>query len=126
MHIFTIPGKLPGLNEYIDAERSSRYKGAEMKKNTESIIASYIEQQLRGIHITCPVTMHYTWYEPSRRRDLDNISSFGRKCIQDALVRARVLAGDGWRHIKGFTDSFDVDPKNPRVEIIFEEVHNGP
>ena len=29
---FTIRGRLPGLNEYIDAERSSRYKGAEMKK----------------------------------------------------------------------------------------------
>ena len=33
---FTIRGRLPGLNEYIDAERSSRYKGAEMKKKYET------------------------------------------------------------------------------------------
>ena len=28
----TIRGTLPGLNEYINAERTSRYKGAAMKK----------------------------------------------------------------------------------------------
>ena len=31
----TIPGRLPGLNELIDAERSNRYKGAQLKKDAE-------------------------------------------------------------------------------------------
>ena len=27
----TIPGRLPGLNELIEAERANRYKGAQLK-----------------------------------------------------------------------------------------------
>lgn len=51
------------------------------------------------------------------RRDLDNISSFGRKVIQDALVNAAVLKGDGWKHVVGFSDRFEVDKENPRIEV---------
>ena len=32
----TIPGQLPGLNEYIDAERGNKYKAATMKKKLRS------------------------------------------------------------------------------------------
>lgn len=35
--------------------------------------------------------MRYRWFEKDRRRDLDNVSSFGRKVIQDALVECGVL-----------------------------------
>ena len=31
----TIPGRLPGLNELIEAERANRYKGAQLKKDAE-------------------------------------------------------------------------------------------
>ena len=68
-----------------------------------------------------PVTMHYTWVERDRRRDKDNISSFGRKVIQDALVAMGALRNDGWANIDGFTDSFYVDPDDPRIEIEIEE-----
>ena len=36
----TIPGLLPGLNEYIDAERAvkGKYKAAAMKKQAENVI----------------------------------------------------------------------------------------
>ena len=30
-----IRGSLPGLNEYINAERTNKYKGAEMKRRAE-------------------------------------------------------------------------------------------
>lgn len=53
--------------------------------------------------------------------DLDNISSFGRKVIQDALVKTKVLQNDGWSNIIGFCDSFSVDKDNPRIEIEIEE-----
>lgn len=33
----TIPGRLPGLNELIEAERSNRYKGAQLKKDAERL-----------------------------------------------------------------------------------------
>ena len=65
--------------------------------------------------------MEYLWVEPNRRRDLDNISSFGRKVIQDALVDTGVLKDDGWKYVVGFSDKFDVDKKNPRIEVLIRE-----
>lgn len=112
-----IPGILPNLNDYIAAERQHRQKAAQMKKQTERIIMLCAKTQLRGVSFDGPVVMRYIWYEPNRRRDKDNISSFGRKCIQDALVRAEVLKNDGWGEIEGFSDRFFVDKKNPRVEV---------
>ena len=121
-YLLTIPGKLHNLNDYISAERSNRYVGAQMKKADQSIIIHYAKKQLRGISIEKPVFMEYTWYEARRQRDKDNISSFGRKVIQDGLVMAHVLRGDGWEHIEGFSDRFEVDRKNPRIEILIREV----
>lgn len=69
--------------------------------------------------------MKYKWFEKDRRRDLDNISSFGRKVIQDALVKTRVLENDGWRHIVGFSDEFYIDKKSPRIEVEITEVQDG-
>lgn len=61
--------------------------------------------------------MHYRWIERDRRRDKDNIAAFGRKVIQDALVRMKALRNDGWNNIEGFSDEFAVDKKKPRIEV---------
>ena len=66
--------------------------------------------------------MRYRWVERNRCRDKDNISGFGRKVIQDALVRCGVLPDDGWAWVLGVSDSFDVSRKNPRIEVELEEV----
>lgn len=123
-YVLTIPGKLHNLNDYISAERSNRYVGAQMKKADQNIIVHYAKKQLKGVSIERPVFMEYTWYEANRQRDKDNISSFGRKVIQDSLVRARVLRGDGWNYIEGFSDRFEVDRENPRIEILIREVES--
>ena len=102
---FTIPGTLPGLNEYINAERRNKYAAAKLKKNAEALVL-YLIKRLGKWRAKKPVYMIYHWYEPNRRRDMDNISSFGRKVIQDALVRAGVLENDGWAQIEGFKDCF--------------------
>ena len=41
----TIPGLLPGLNEYIDAERAvkGKYKAAAMKKQAENVIGFMVK-----------------------------------------------------------------------------------
>lgn len=117
-----IHGRLDGLNDYITACRTNHFKGAGMKSQNERIVCAEIMRQMRGQHFKRPVVMRYTWYEKNRRRDLDNVSSFGRKVIQDALVRCHVLDNDGWRNIKGFSDSFKVDARNPRIEVEIEEV----
>lgn len=122
---FTIPGRLPGLNEYIAAERQHRQKAAAMKKQYEHVIILLIKSQLRGVHFTGPVRMEYVWHEKDRRRDKDNISSMGRKIIQDAMVKSGLLRNDGWAEIDSFEDCFAVDKNNPRVEITIKEVGHG-
>lgn len=118
---FTIPGRLPCLNDYIKAERGNRYQAAGMKREVEERIILAAKSQLRGVRFSGPVIMHYTWVEPDRRRDKDNIA-FARKFVQDALVKCKVLRNDGWAEIENFTDSFAVDKENPRVDVRFEEV----
>lgn len=121
-YLLTIPGRLDNLNDYIRAERASKYKGAQMKADNETLVILAIRHCLRGIEIRKPVHMHYCWYEKNNRRDLDNISSFGRKVIQDALVKEGVLQNDGWKNITGFNDGFYIDKDNPRIEVeIMEE-----
>ena len=118
----TIPGLLPGLNEYIDAERAvkGKYKAAAMKKQAENVIGYMVKTQLRGVHFDRPVAIRYLWIEPNRRRDKDNIA-FAKKFIQDSLVHCGVLDNDGWGQIEHFTDDFAVDPKDPRIEVTIEE-----
>ena len=118
----TIRGKLDNLNDYIAACRSNQYKGSKVKSQNENIVKCAIYEQLGRVRITSPVYMVYRWYEPDRRRDLDNISSFGRKVIQDALVDTHVLKNDGWKEIIGFRDEFYVDRNNPRIEVEIEVV----
>ncbi len=121
-YLLIIPGTLNNLNDYIAAERANRYRGAKMKADNEKSVVAAVMQCMRGVKIERPVFMEYTWFEKNRRRDLDNISSFGRKVVQDALVIAGVLKDDGWKHVVGFSDRFDVDRENPRIEVLIKEI----
>lgn len=107
---------LPGANEYINAERTNKYKAAEMKRQAELAVMLAARQQLRDVKFTRPVYMAYTWTEPNRRRDKDNIA-FAKKFIQDALVKAKMLKNDGWAEIGGFSDKFCVDKNNPHITV---------
>lgn len=115
-----IPFSLPSLNEYIDAERTHRQRGANFKKKHQRAVILALKRQIRG-PLREPVTLHYTWVEKDRRRDKDNICGFGHKVIQDALVEMHALKNDGWPNIEGFTDTFWVDKNRPRIEIEIEE-----
>lgn len=112
-----IAGRLDNMNDYTSACRTNQYKGAKLKQKNENVVKQAIYEQLGRLRIKNPVRMLYRWYEPNKRRDLDNISAFGRKVIQDALVETRVLQDDGWRYVKGFQDEFYVDKGNPRIEV---------
>lgn len=112
-----IAGRLDNMNDYTSACRTNQYKGAKIKQKNENVVKQAIYEQLGRLRIKKPVRMFYRWYEPNKRRDLDNISAFGRKVIQDALVDTRVLQDDGWKYVKGFQDEFYVDKGNPRIEV---------
>lgn len=121
-YTLTIPGTLPGLNEYIAAERTNRFKAAKMKRESEDKIMHWANIQLRGVKFKRPVTMAYLWVEPSRRRDKSNISGYGRKVIEDALVKSDILENDGWAQIAGFSDTFEANKKYPRIEVTITEL----
>ena len=114
-----IDGRLPNLNDYTKANRTSPIVGNKMKQDQEDYITGFILEQLRGVRFEGKVFLHFRWIEANRNRDLDNIC-FAKKFILDALVKNGIIKTDGWRGVYGFTDEFDVEPFNPRVEVLIE------
>ena len=119
-----IPKTLPNLNDYTDEVKKSRKGGNRMKQEVQAYIKLCARQQLKGLRFHKPVAFLYLWVEKDRRRDKDNVA-FAKKFIQDALVSLGILENDGWKQIAGFTDVFDCDPANPRVEVLMWEVEDG-
>ena len=111
-----IPGRFPGINDYVNACRRNQYAGAQAIKSSEKVIREALEKQIRDLLIP-PVTIVYTFYEPNKRRDKDNISGFFHKVFQDSLVKSGLLPDDSWDFISGFHDYFEVDRGEPRIEI---------
>lgn len=91
-----------------------------MKRDAERRIILAARKQLRKTRFQGSAVMDYAWREPNRRRDKDNIA-FAKKFVQDALVHAGFLKGDGWAYAGGFSGRFGVDPGNPRVEVEIRE-----
>ena len=120
-HTLTIKGRLPGLNEYTAANRTHPQKGAEMKSQAQDTVMWHILTQIRRVKFEKPVFMLFTFYEKDKRRDRDNVSSFARKVIQDALVKSGTLKNDGWDQVTGYLDRFLVDKENPRIVVEFIE-----
>lgn len=112
-----IPFKLPSLNEYINACRSNRYKGARLKRDIEDIIMVYLHDVPVYDH---PVRIHFHWIEDNKRRDLDNIC-FAKKFILDALVKAGKLTDDNRKIVTAFIDTFEYG-KEAKVILEIEEV----
>ena len=117
---FTISGRLPSLNDYINVCRHNKYKAAAFKKQVDTQIISEIRKQRIGKAKT-PVYIEFLWVEKDRRRDLDNIYS-GKKNILDALQTAGVIPNDNQRHVIGLVDSIEYDKENPRIEVTIHEV----
>jgi len=121
-----IHGVMPDLNTLLDA-RGRVYRPGRRGRRTDAYTAikrrweQQVAQECRAQSIRPvlgPVLLEFLWYEPSRRRDPDNVAAGGRKLILDGLVRAGILQGDGWRYIYGWTDTFDVDRTQPRVHLV--------
>lgn len=124
-----IDGRLPNLNDYLQAERQTyrrggkfTTKGNELKKESQEYIIWHIRSQLRDVKIDNPVVLEYKFFEKNKRRDLDNISAYAHKVIQDSLVLAGTIKNDGWQNIKGYKDEFYVDKERPRIEVTLKVV----
>ncbi len=128
-YFLVIKGRMPNLNDCLHGERIAirkngkfTTKGNVLKQEYQRKVVAEVRRQLMGIHIEKPVEIKYTYFEPNKKRDLDNISAFAHKVIQDGLVKGGLLANDGWKNIVGFSDDFYVDKDNPRIEILIREV----
>lgn len=121
-YLLIIPGRMDNLNDYIAAERSTKYSAAGMKKRDMKRVSKSILKCLKGVCIKNPVWLDFKWIEPTSRRDPDNISSYGKKVILDALVHTSVLADDSQKYIVGFSDRFEVDKEEPRIEVLIKEI----
>ena len=120
-HVLTIPGRLPGLNEYTSACRTNHITGAKMKQDSQDIVQWAIFSTMRRVRFEKPVFLLFTFCEKDRRRDRDNVASYARKVIQDAMVKTGTIEDDGWDYITGYLDRFQVDKKNPRITVEFIE-----
>lgn len=115
-----IPGRLCGANDIITATNIHRFKGAGIKKmETKRCALAAVVNRLPVFKF--PVSVEFHWFEPNKKRDLDNIR-YGAKFILDGLRLANKLQNDGWSWVMNMSDKFYVDPKNPRIEVYIKEI----
>jgi Holliday junction resolvase RusA-like endonuclease len=104
---FFIPQRLPSLNEWVGSK--TRWHYSQVKRESEKVIRAAI----RTANLQ-PMPFAYvelTWTEPTKKRDLDNISA-AVKFVLDSLVQTKVLPDDGWNEIMGLTHRFVHLPKS--------------
>lgn len=123
MNSFTVHGRLPGLNELIAANRVNRYAGAQLKKETDTLIRLSI-RAARGrgecwaVRDQCAVLFY--WFERTHRRDLDNIFS-AKKFILDAMVAEGLIKNDSQRYVGALCDRFTLEDDDG-VTVVIERL----
>lgn len=114
-----MPGPLPGLNELLAAAKRRARNGwngyAAIRRRWGRVLVARL--RLAAPPRFRRAWVRFTWIEPGRRRDPDNVAAGGRKLLLDAFVQAGVLPDDGWRAIAGWTDRFVVRPGRGAVFV---------
>ena len=100
-------GKLPSLNEVINQNRANKFAGAQIKSQLTQELAWTFKPQCEPITDPCCVLI--TFYEPNKRRDIDNIQS-STKFILDALVMAGILVNDTQRYVTDVSHKIATGP----------------
>ena len=103
----TFPIRLTGLNEYISAERTNRFKAAKIKRSTQDELNLYIRHEINAGRLhrhEKPCVLEIVWTEANNKRDADNIE-FATKFIQDALVEMGIFPDDNRKYITGHRHS---------------------
>lgn len=126
MNQFTVRGRLPGLNELIEANRLNKYAGAAMKKEADALIRLCIRSAMaRGecwpVRDQCAVLFY--WFERSHRRDLDNIFS-AKKFILDAMRAEGLIKNDSQRYVGALADRFTL-ADDDGVTVVIERLKEG-
>ncbi len=110
-----IPGEFPSMNEIIAAAKSGRGRSnaySRMKARFTAIAMNAVS----GMNPVSSCSIHCQWTSKNSRKDPDNVAA-GVKFVLDGLVNAKILPGDGRKHVVGISHSFVVS-KIPGVQII--------
>ena len=118
---FTIQGRLDGLNEYTTANRTNRYKGSDMKKRNQNAVKYAILGAKLQKAYKYPITLKITWYEPNKRRDIDNIT-FATKFILDELVNSKIIEDDSQKYVTEISHQVLVDKEKPRISSTYQSL----
>lgn len=113
-----IPGELPALNEIIEAAKTHWGGYRAMKEAYTELVRMYC---LKCPRFKKPVTVTITWITKDAKKDPDNVTA-GQKFVFDGLTAAKVIQNDTRQFIRQINHNFGIDRKNPRVEVIIEEV----
>ena len=117
----TIQLPLPQLNDVI-REAKGHWGAYHTKKKRLTNSIALLAMAAKMGHIDGRARLTFTWFPKDRRVDPDNMSH-GQKYAIDGLVLAKVLAGDGYRHIASIHHEFaEPDKRDPRVEVAIVEV----
>lgn len=119
----TINVKLPTLNEYIDACRTNQYKGATFKRDYQNLIC-YLIRAAGLKRVEGPQWITYIFYEKNKKRDKDNVASFAKKVINDALQVMGILPNDNNEWVAGTSEMFDYSEKTSKITVILEDYQN--
>jgi Holliday junction resolvase RusA-like endonuclease len=113
-----IPFQFTTLNDYINAERTNKFKASTIKrKETEIARLHFI-----GKKFQTPLELKFKWFVATLGRDLDNLG-FCCKYILDGMVKAKCIQNDNLNHVVKITHEFEKS-KKIGVEIEIEQLKN--
>lgn len=124
-------GRLPGMNEMINANRTNRYIGAKVKSGWSHELSAEFAAQAAGRKMTRHATAYLYFWEKDNRRDDDNVIGGGCKVILDALTMAGIIPDDSPKYLHVVPERFTVSgsraekEKYARIEIVLEEDDDG-
>ena len=128
-----VTGYDSGLNELLHNQgkrydaRTKRYRvfNKEKEKNDRICRNCIRVSDCRNVQISKPVYMEYSFFVPNKKHDRSNYASAFIKSFEDALQQCNVIKNDTYDLVLDYTIHFEVDTKNPRVEVVIHEVEKG-
>lgn len=105
----------PNWNDYINAERSNKFKAAGIKKKELKIVERYVlGKKYSG---TYPAKITFIKYFKNKRQDLDNTRVKG---ILDGLVKCGVIENDNLTKIVEIELIAKFDKEKEGIRVIIE------
>lgn len=106
------------LNDYINIERTNKYKAASVKRKFTNKIKmftlSQTRQKIEGLH-----DVEIDWYKPHKRHDADNVFA-GVKFLLDGIAASGFIKSDNRKNIRNI--SHRIHTGKDRIVIKFIKV----